>query len=103
MFHVLSDVRTGRLTGGTEVLLGDAPSDKNKMDYPTLKVADWGLAEYTSMQDSDNSMKWKNYGTIAWCPPVGFHPSLLPGFLAFSSPSFVTVIISYRATHISEI
>jgi len=51
-------------------LLGDAPGNQKLMPYPTLKVADWGMAEYTSLDDERNSKKWKNYGTIVWMPPV---------------------------------
>ncbi|EXJ72814.1 serine/threonine protein kinase [Cladophialophora psammophila CBS 110553] len=54
---------------GENVLLGDAPGSSKYMPYPTLKVADWGMAEYTSLDDDRNSKKWKNYGTIVWMPP----------------------------------
>ncbi|EXJ95175.1 serine/threonine protein kinase [Capronia coronata CBS 617.96] len=51
------------------VLMCEPSTVRNLMDYPTLKVADWGLAEYTSREDVNNSKKWKYYGTIVWTPP----------------------------------
>ncbi|KAI1623683.1 kinase-like domain-containing protein [Exophiala viscosa] len=51
------------------VLLGDPRPDRTKMQYPTLKVGDWGMAEYTSRDDPNNSRKYRNYGTIIWMPP----------------------------------
>ncbi|KIY00440.1 uncharacterized protein Z520_04125 [Fonsecaea multimorphosa CBS 102226] len=54
---------------GQNVLLGDAPGNEKLMPYPTLKVADWGCAEYTSLDDERNSKKWKGNGTICWMPP----------------------------------
>ncbi|OAL23914.1 hypothetical protein AYO20_10826 [Fonsecaea nubica] len=51
------------------VLLGDAPANQKSIPYPTVKVADWGMAEYTSLDDSRNSKRWKKYGTIVWMPP----------------------------------
>jgi hypothetical protein len=53
------------------VLLGDPPHQSEGQRYPTLKVADWGLAELTSVEHrKKNSEEWKYYGTIIWMPPV---------------------------------
>lgn len=60
------------------VLLGDPPSDPKKMNYPTLKIADWGMAEYTSVEDSKNSKQWKLHGTPRWYPPVSFYRDCPP-------------------------
>ncbi|OAP58269.1 hypothetical protein AYL99_07359 [Fonsecaea erecta] len=54
---------------GDNVLLGDAPGSDKLMPYPTLKVGDWGCAEYTTIDDKRNSGKWKGYGTLVWMPP----------------------------------
>ncbi|EHY57779.1 hypothetical protein HRR83_005310 [Exophiala dermatitidis] len=51
------------------VLLCEPPTSRNSLPYPTLKVGDWGMAEYTSRQDVNNSKRWKCYGTICWFPP----------------------------------
>ncbi|KAK5056514.1 hypothetical protein LTR84_012045 [Exophiala bonariae] len=55
------------------VLLGDAPSREEGLHYPSVKVADWGLAEFTSVDSSENSRKWRNYGTRVWMPPEQRH------------------------------
>lgn len=52
------------------VLMCEATTVRNLISYPTLKVADWGLAEYTSREDVNNSKVWKFHGTIVWFPPV---------------------------------
>ncbi|KIW16232.1 hypothetical protein PV08_06283 [Exophiala spinifera] len=51
------------------ILLGTAPADERYMPYPSLKVADWGMAVCTSRQDPSNSVGWSRHGTICWFPP----------------------------------
>ncbi|KAJ9607058.1 hypothetical protein H2200_008130 [Cladophialophora chaetospira] len=51
------------------VLLAEPPPDR-LLPYPMLKVADFGMAEYTNRWDPNNSYKWKNNGTICWMPPL---------------------------------
>ncbi|EXJ89249.1 serine/threonine protein kinase [Capronia epimyces CBS 606.96] len=51
------------------VLMCEASTDEDLINYPTLKVGDWGMAEYTSRDDVHNSHRWKYQGTIVWCPP----------------------------------
>ncbi|KEF51845.1 serine/threonine protein kinase, partial [Exophiala aquamarina CBS 119918] len=51
------------------VLLGEPPSREDGLHYPSVRVADWGLAEFTSIESSENSDKWRGYGTLCWMPP----------------------------------
>jgi len=70
-FHRLR-ARYWALADTAIVLLGEPPSHDEGLNYPSVKVADWGLAEYTSVESYENSSKWRGYGTPCWMPPVSF-------------------------------
>jgi serine/threonine protein kinase len=58
------------LTINSPVLLGKPDDNSHEIPYPVVKVADWGLAQYTSESDTGNARRFRDWGTICWMPPV---------------------------------
>lgn len=56
------------------IFLGD-PVDQDDIDfsnYPTVKMADFGLAQVTGARDPENPSTYRHFGTLAYRPPISY-------------------------------
>jgi len=54
------------------VFLGDPSNEEGPhfSNYPTVKMADFGLAKLTGPEDRENPRRYRGLGTPGYCPPV---------------------------------